>query len=237
MATDVSDATFESAVLDRSTDHPVVVDLWAPWCGPCVTLGPMIEAAVDATDGAVELVKVNVDENPQISSAFKVQSIPAVFAIVDRQVVDTFIGAQPEAQVKAFVTKLVKEPSESDRLVKIGDEASLRRALEIEPDNASAIVALAEMLVERGEAEAALALIAKIPETQESRRIAALARLAGAESTVDPHRDIETRLNELLDVAKDDEEARQEFLDLLETMDPEDDRRAKYRRALSSRLF
>ncbi|HWD25224.1 MAG TPA: thioredoxin, partial [Acidimicrobiales bacterium] len=110
MATDVTDATFEATVLDRSVDRPVIVDLWAPWCGPCVTLGPMIEAAVDATEGAVELVKVNVDENPQISGAFKVQSIPAVFAISNRQVVDTFVGAIPEAQIKTFVNKLVKQP-------------------------------------------------------------------------------------------------------------------------------
>src|SRR5258708_2453306 len=99
MATDVTDATFQSAVLDRSVERPVIVDLWAPWCGPCVTLGPMIEAAVEATGGAVELVKVNVDENPQISAAFKVQSIPAVFAISGRQVVDTFVGALPAAQI------------------------------------------------------------------------------------------------------------------------------------------
>src|SRR5216684_8988869 len=223
MATDVTDATFEAAVLDRSVDRPVVVDLWAPWCGPCVTLGPMIEAAVDATEGAVELVKVNVDENPQISGAFKVQSIPAVFAIANRQVVDTFVGAIPEAQIKAFVNKLVKQPNEADQLVEAGDEASLRQALELVPDHPGAIVALAEILVERGDAEAALSLLEKIPESQETRRVAALARLASAGSTGDSEGDVESRLDGLLDVAKDDEVARQEFLDLLEAMDPEDE--------------
>jgi putative thioredoxin len=237
MATDVTDAMFQTAVLDRSVERPVIVDLWAPWCGPCVTLGPMIEAAVEATEGAVELVKVNIDENPQISAAFKVQSIPAVFAIADRQVVDTFVGALPEAQITAFVNKLVKQPSEIDQLVEAGDEASLRRALGIQPDHPGAIVALAEILVERGDAEAALALLAKIPDTQETRRVAALARLASAGSTIDPHGNVESRLEQLLAVAKEDEVARQEFLDLLEAMDPDDERRAKYRRALASRLF
>jgi putative thioredoxin len=237
MTTDVTDTTFETAVLDRSVEHPVVVDLWAPWCGPCRTLGPLLEKVVDATEGEVELVKVNVDENPQISAAFQVQSIPAVFAIADRKVVDTFIGALPEAQVRAFVNQLVKQPSEADQLVEAGDEASLRRALEIQPDHAGAIVALAEILVGRGDAEAALALLARVPETQETRRIAALARLASVGSTIDPLSDVESRLDTLLEVAKEDEDARREFLDLLEAMDPEDERRGRYRRALSSRLF
>jgi putative thioredoxin len=237
MATDVTVATFEADVLDRSVEHPVIVDLWAPWCGPCKTLGPMIESVVDSTGGAVELVKVNVDENPQISSAFKVQSIPAVFAIANRQVVDTFIGAVPEAQIKEFVNRLMKQPSEADQLVEAGDEASLRQALELQPDHPGAIVALAEMLVERGDAEAALALLGRIPESQETRRVAALARLASAGSTIDPLGDVESRLDQLLEVVKNDEAARQEFLDVLEAMDPEDERRTRYRRALSSRLF
>src|SRR5215212_9982161 len=93
---DVTDATFEADVLQRSQEVPVVVDLWAPWCGPCRTLGPVLEDVVGATEGKVELVKVNVDENPQISAAFRVQSIPAVYALKDGKVVDGFIGAQPK---------------------------------------------------------------------------------------------------------------------------------------------
>ncbi|HVF13340.1 MAG TPA: thioredoxin domain-containing protein, partial [Acidimicrobiales bacterium] len=96
---DVTDATFEHDVLDRSVEVPVVVDLWAEWCGPCRTLGPIIERVVAATDGRVELVKVDVDANPRISATFDVKSIPAVFALRDRRVVDSFIGALPEAQV------------------------------------------------------------------------------------------------------------------------------------------
>src|SRR5271166_1390626 len=130
--TDVTDATFEQEVLDRSDQVPVVVDLWAPWCGPCKTLGPIIERVVEATGGAVELAKVNVDENPRIAQSFQVQSIPAVFAIKDRKVADRFVGALPESAVREFVSRLVPAPSEADDLVARGDEVSLRRALELE---------------------------------------------------------------------------------------------------------
>src|SRR5580704_1199163 len=121
MAMDVTDDTFQTAVLARSADVPVVVDLWAPWCGPCTTLGPMLERAVAATEGAVELAKVNVDENPRIAQTFGVQSIPAVFAIKDGKVVDQFIGALPEDQVTAFVQGLAPPASEADTLVAAGD--------------------------------------------------------------------------------------------------------------------
>src|SRR5579872_3233423 len=147
---DVTDQTFQEEVLGRSATVPVVVDLWAPWCGPCKTLGPMLEKAVAATDGAVALAKVNVDENPRVAQTFQVQSIPAVFAISNGQVVDQFIGAVPEAQVAAFIGRLAPAPSEADTLVAAGDEASLRQALELEPDHAGAIEALARVLVDRG---------------------------------------------------------------------------------------
>jgi len=97
MTLDVTDATFDNDVLVRSDTVPVVVDLWAPWCEPCKALSPIIERVVDATSGAVDLVKVNVDENPRIAQSFQVQSIPAVFAISQRRVVDQFIGALGEA--------------------------------------------------------------------------------------------------------------------------------------------
>src|ERR1700735_1265964 len=110
---DVTDDTFQIEVLARSAELPVVVDLWAPWCGPCTTLGPMLERAVAATDGAVELAQVNVDDNPRIGQSFAVQSIPAVFAISEGKVVDQFIGAVPEQQVTAFVQKLLPAISEA----------------------------------------------------------------------------------------------------------------------------
>jgi putative thioredoxin len=233
---DVGDATFEQDVLERSDQVPVVVDLWAPWCGPCRTLGPIIEKAVAATNGAVELVKVNVDENPRISATFQVQSIPAVYAIRDRQVVDGFIGALPEAQVTEFVNRLAPAPSEADELVATGDEASLRRALELQSDHPGAVVALARLLVAQGKPEEALELLARIPETAESRQIGAEARLAVQEVEV-PADGVDSLLDALLPRVKDDEAARQEFLDLLETLPAEDPRAGSYRRALASRLF
>src|SRR5580658_9781798 len=176
--TDVTDATFEQDVLDRSVTVPVVVDLWAPWCGPCRTLGPILEKLVEASDGAVELVKVNVDDNPRVSTAFQVQSIPAAFAVRDRQIVDHFIGALPEPQVAEFIARLAPAPSEADELVAAGDEASLRRALELEPGHAGAVAGLARILLDRAEPAAALEVLAKIPETAATRALAAEARLA-----------------------------------------------------------
>jgi len=104
---DVTDQTFATDVLERSNTVPVVVDLWAPWCGPCKTLTPILEKVIGETNGLVELAKVNVDENPAVGQAFQVQSIPAVYAMKDGQVVDGFMGAQPEPEVVAFVQRLV----------------------------------------------------------------------------------------------------------------------------------
>ena len=237
---DVTDATFEEEVLRRSSEVPVVVDLWAPWCGPCLTLGPIIEKVVDATEGAVVLAKVNVDENPAISSSFQVQSIPAVFALKDGKVVDGFIGAQPEAAVAEFVAKLTPEPSPADVLVAEGildgSEEPLRRALDLQPDHEGAIVALAGLLVARGASDEAIALLGRIPETAETRRLLAEARLASQQ--VDVAADgVEALLDGLLDRVGEDPSVRQEFLDLLETLGPDDPRTSGYRKALASRLF
>lgn len=239
MPTDVTDATFETAVLSRSDEVTVVVDLWAPWCGPCRTLGPIIEKVIDDHDG-VELVKVNIDDNPGVANAFRVQSIPAVFAVKDKQVVDGFIGALPEAQVRAWVDGLAPPPSQADELVAAGDEASLRAALDLDPGHPAAVVALAELLVDKGDApsaEEALALLARIPESPETRRVAALAR-TGATLHDDAIGDgVEAKLDALLDRVKDDDAARQEYVDLLEVMGADDPRTAHYRRQLTSRLF
>ena len=236
---DVTDQTFQADVLARSATVPVIVDLWAPWCGPCTTLGPMLEKAVADTGGAVELVKVNVDENPRIAQTFAVQSIPAVFAISNGQVVDQFIGALPEAQVTAFVQRLAPVPSEADTLAAAGDEASLRRALELEPDHAAATEALARILIDRGEAADALALLQRLPETESSRALGAEARLleAGVDVQGVGREEMQAKLDELLDRVRDDDEARQEFVDLLAAMGADDPRTNEYRRALAARLF
>ncbi len=233
----MTDANFQTAVLDRSDTKTVVVDLWAPWCGPCRTLGPILEKVVEEAGDDVELVKVNIDENPQVAGAFRVQSIPAVFAIKDKAVVDGFIGALPEAQVRQWLAALAPPPSEADQLVAKGDEASLRQALDLDPGHEGAILRLAELLVGKGDAgstDEALALLARIPETAETRRIAALARTAAAGDTVDG---VEAKLDALLGRVKEDEAARQEYVDLLELMGPDDPRTAPYRRRLTNALF
>jgi putative thioredoxin len=236
MAIDVTDATFQTEVLDRSATTPVVVDLWAPWCGPCTTLGPILEQVTAETDGKVVLVKVNVDENPEVAGAFRVQSIPAVYAVKGGQVVDGFVGAYPEHVVREFVASLVptEEQTELARLLEVGDEASLRRALELAPGDEDVVVALAELLVERGEPAEALTLLARVPETDRVRHVAAAARLAEVPAVSD---DYAEQLDALLPRVKDDEDARQQYVDLLELMGPGDPRTAPYRKLLTSRLF
>jgi putative thioredoxin len=233
-AIDVTDETFETEVLDKSKELPVVIDLWAEWCGPCKTLGPILEKVVDATGGKVMLAKVDIEANPALHQAFKVQSIPAVYAIKDGAVVDGFMGAYPEQAVQQFVDGLL--PSEEQEavtdLIAAGDEASLRLALSMDPSNEDAIVALAEMLVAGDSAEEALALLARIPESDRTRKVAASARVGPA-----PDDDYDEKLVALLPRVKDDDEARQQFIDLLELMGADDPRTAEYRRRLTARLY
>jgi len=232
---DVTDETFESEVLDRSVQVPVVVDLWAPWCGPCRSLGPIIEQVVADTDGSVVLAKVNVDENPGVSKAFQVQGIPAVYALADRKVVNGFVGAQGEAEVRAFVDSLLPTAADDElrSLLEAGDETSLRAVLDREPDHAEAIVTLAELLVADERSDEALALLARIPESADTRWVVVLVCI-GVHVDDD---EIATKLTDLLDRVKGDDDARQEYVDLLELLGPDDPRTAEFRRQLTTRLY
>jgi putative thioredoxin len=158
MSVEATDATFEQDVIERSRSVPVVVDFWAEWCGPCRQLTPVLESAIDATDGAVELVKMDVDANPRTAVAHRVQGIPAVKAFLDGRLVDEFTGNVPRASVDSFLRGLL--PSEADRLVELGDEESIRKALELEPDHPGALAALARLeLADDDNGSAALAAI------------------------------------------------------------------------------
>ena len=145
---DVTDATFSQEVMEASMTTPIVVDLWAEWCTPCKTLGPILEKVIGETNGAVILAKVDVDANPRVAQAFQVQSIPAVFAVHEGKIVDSFTGALPEHQVREFIDRLAPAASPIAALLRQGDEASLMQALTLEPTNADVLEAVAQHWLE-----------------------------------------------------------------------------------------
>jgi len=177
---DVTDATFATDVLEESNSRPVVVDFWAPWCGPCRVLGPMIEKVTAEYGGEVVLAKLNTDENPRTSMTYRIQGIPAVKAFRNGQVVGEFTGAVPEPQVRAFFQKLVPGPGEravreAEHLATTGDTAGaerrFREVLARSPSNADAIVGLAGILAARGEAEEAERLLERAPVDRRAKAL------------------------------------------------------------------
>jgi putative thioredoxin len=243
---DVTDATFQSAVLDRSHAVPVVVDFWAEWCGPCRQLGPVLEKAVATRAGKVELVKVDTDANPMLSRTFRIQSIPAVKAFRDGQVVAEFVGAQPPAGVERFLDSIV--PSEAETLAQAGDEASLRKALELEPNRADAIVPLARILLARGEREEAAKLLERVPGNFAAEGLASriklepdaqpeLAEAFKALDQNDPERGLDLLLSALpgADGSKDD--IRRVIVGVLDELGVDNPLARESRRRLASALY
>jgi len=200
---DVGDAEFEAEVLARSHDLPVVVDFWAPWCGPCRALGPILERVADEFAGAFLLVKVNVDEAQQVAERFGVRSIPLVISFRDGEPAGQFVGAKPEGEIRRFVTSLV--PSEAERLARAGDlaasrdpaaaETHYRNALALDTHCAAARLGLARLLAGRDEPDPALELLEGLigtpAEEKEADRLAAALRTAAAAGADGPllHRD------------------------------------------------
>ncbi len=172
---DATEADFQREVIERSHTTPVIVDFWAPWCGPCKQLTPLLEQLAGDAEGAIVLAKVNTDDNQALSEQFGVQGIPAVKAFVDGKIVDEFTGAQSPAVVQRFFAKLI--PTEADGLVASGDETELRRALELEPGRADASLALATLLHGRGEVAEALELLEKVRGSFRADGMAAAIRL------------------------------------------------------------
>jgi putative thioredoxin len=176
VVTDVTEQDFQQKVVERSSQVPVVVDFWAEWCGPCRTLGPALEKAVNARNGQIELAKLDTDRNPNIAQEFQIASIPAVKAFKDGKVVAEFIGAIPPARIEEFLNQIV--PSEADQLADSGDEDSLRKALELDPRHAQAAVGLGRLLLERGDVDEARQVLGPFPHDFIADGLAARAELS-----------------------------------------------------------
>jgi putative thioredoxin len=181
---DTSAATFAVDVIEASSNIPVLVDFWAPWCGPCRVLKPILEKLAGEFGGRIRLAKLNTDEHQQIASQYGIRGIPNVKAFVDGVVADEFTGALPESQVRAFIAKLLPSAGEllrreARKLVAAGEfesaEAKLQEAVRIEPVLYVAHIELAELLVARQAYDLAEALIAEIPEQEKNERLLQLA--------------------------------------------------------------
>jgi putative thioredoxin len=244
MSLPVTEATFDTEVLERSRRVPVVVDFWADWCGPCKALSPALEKAEAAREGKVVLAKVDVDANPQLAALFKVQGIPAVKAFRDGAVVDDFVGALSPARVEAFFDRLV--PSRGDELLSAGDELSLREAAELEPGRADIAVALGKARLVRGAEDEALQAVEHHEDDFAAAGIAARVRLAragiGKEAFAAFDRgEREAALNALLDELGEARNAirddlRRAVIGILSDLDPADPTARAYRRKLSAAL-
>ena len=189
---DVTTATFMAEVVDGSFEVPVIVDFWAPWCGPCKQLGPILEKTVRGANGSVRMVKLNIDENPEIAQQMRIQSIPAVYAFKDGRPVDGFVGALPESQVKQFVQRLSgggggPSPIEealamAKEALQSGDHASagavFAQVLQREPDNVEALAGLARAEIAGGNLAKTRQLLDRAPKEHANHAEITAARTA-----------------------------------------------------------
>jgi putative thioredoxin len=257
---EVTDADFELVVVEGSKSRPVVVDLWAAWCGPCRTLGPILEKVAAEREGAFLLAKLDVDANQvgnALLQAVKSQGIPTVVAFRDGEPVSMFIGAYPEQEVNAFIDQLL--PTEAERVAEVaqaeeasgdleGAEDGYREALEKDPVNKEAAVGLARVLAERGDLDGARDLIAPHLPDSEAERVASLIRLRGWTTEGDTDLDIakgqaasgatrEALEGMLAALTEDRDAARQAMVDVFAVIGDDDPLVIEFRRKLTNALY
>jgi putative thioredoxin len=258
---DVTDSTFEQMVIEESKSRPVVVDLWADWCGPCKSLGPILEKVAGERGGQFLLAKLDVDTNPSTAQAFGVQSIPTVVAFKDGQPVNGFVGAYPEQAVNEFVDSVL--PSDAEVEVEEakaeelagdveGAEQAYRDALAEDADNRDARIGLARILVQRGLLDEARELIAPVLPDPEAERIASAIRVRGwaDDAASDQGTDDlaeakrlaateqwEAALATMLPLVRERPDAREAMIDVFNVLDDDDPLVLEYRRKLASALF
>jgi len=245
---DVSEADFQSVVIEGSRQTPVVVDFWADWCQPCKTLGPILERVTGETQGSVRLAKVDVDANPRLAQAFGVQGIPMVIAFKDGKPVSQFTGAVPEAAVRQFISQLLPPLVDeavlaAEALADAGDlagaEAALSQLLVEQPANLEAGLSLATLLLDRGASQEAIEILSRQSQTPDVKRLLAAARLldGGDVDLADPEAAL-PRLLELVQEGGDGrEKARLQILDLFDVLGAENPLTLEYRRRLANALF
>jgi putative thioredoxin len=245
---DVSEADFQSLVIEGSKQTPVVVDFWADWCQPCKTLGPILEKVTNETQGSVRLAKVDVDANPRLAQAFGVQGIPMVIAFKDGKPVSQFTGAVPEAAVRQFIAQLIPPLVDeavlaAEALADAGDlagaEAALNQLLVEQPANLEAGLSLATLLLDRGASQEAIEVLSRLSQTPDVKRLLAAARLldGGEVDLADPEAAL-PRLLELVQEGGDGrEKARLQMIDLFDVLGAENPLTVEYRRRLANALF
>ena len=255
---EVTDGTFEQVVLEGSKGKPVVVDMWAAWCGPCRTLTPILEKVAEERGGAFLLAKLDTDANPMVAQAFGVQSIPTVIAFRDGKPVNGFIGAYPEPEVNRFIDTILPSEAELRAEDAKSDEASgdlegaeegYRQALEEDPANREAAIGLARILVDRGELDAAGELVAPHRPDPDAERVQATIDLrrwadAPADGTLGEAKrlaatgDLAAGLAGMLQALSDDRDAARDAMVTVFTAVGDDDPLVvEYRRRLAAALF
>jgi len=254
---EATDQNFLETVIEESKKRPVVVDLWASWCGPCRTLGPILERVAGERGGAFLLAKLDVDANPYTAGQFGVQSIPTVVAFRDGQPIDGFVGAIPEPMVNEFVNKLMPTEAELEAEEALeeeleghldGAEEKYREALEVDPNNRDARVGLARIYAETGREDLARETLAPALPDPEAERILAMLEVRDWANLTEPGTLASAKrlaaqgtwresLDAMLGALADDPDARQAMLEVFTVLGEDDELVADYRRKLAAALF